>query len=125
MINTFNNLWSTTMKVNELLSESKKDNEFQIKIGSKWEDISLPAKDLDEIAEEFTASTHAKKNFDSVPDIVAKVVEYYNGPHHPEFVDEEFDVVSLKDDVLKVKFSFYNDRRERKSGTFTMMPAAA
>jgi hypothetical protein len=117
------------MKVRDLLSESK-NTEFQIKIGSKWEDISLPAKDLEEVAEEFSDAVHnSKKSFDSLPIIVGRVVEFYNGPHDDNFVDEDFEVKSLKDDVLVVKFSYFNpkrgtDIRAHVKGEFSMMPPA-
>jgi len=113
------------------LSEARKHTMYQVKISdnAQWEDLEFPFETLDVLVKEITAHPSELDDVFALPEVHALVSDFYGGRHGDTFdvVDEDYDVKSFKDDVLKIQYGFTmrfkSDREPRKvNGVMTIMP---
>jgi hypothetical protein len=123
----------------QFMMEAASKNPYQVRVDSKgitgdWKDIDLHADSLEAIAKAVGASPvddKAHAGF-GLHELVSQVQDWIGpGPdgHGSTWDEMDFDVESLRNDVLKIKWTFsgMNMRRKemvKKQGTITIMPGA-
>jgi hypothetical protein len=119
----------------QLLEVYAKEQIFHVKVGNDdWEEITFgKGVTLDEI--EKAISDHSFSNHKFNISALSKLVKKYigdgpngYGPAAGHWNEMDFEVISLKDDVLKIKYMFFGvDRHHKdckKSGIITIIVAA-
>jgi hypothetical protein len=127
--------------IQELLALTEAKNmPYQVRVGSgDWKDIELQADSIEDIAKAVSASpmddaAHEKFGLHQLTELVEDYIGV--GPSGPgsSWDEIDFDVSSLKDDVLKLTYDFggvnmKNAKRDggygspvHKSGIITIMP---
>lgn len=114
------------------LHELHKDSahSYQVRVGSgDWQDIKLYFDDLEDIKRRVQAigTNIEAQDVGQLTELVEGYIGEGPDGHGSTWDDMDFEVESLKDDVLKIGYTFsgFNQRHERtvtKTGTITLMP---
>ena len=133
------------MRFKEFLEESGTHHAYQMRIDServngRWKDVELKCPSLEELYKDVSHVPHLDpedRNYQHLHELMDILVDYHVGSHYVEakqvsIEDQDLDVDSFKDDVLKISYRFtayykedghYSDRPPvDHRGTVTLMP---
>lgn len=99
---------------------------FQVKVDkADWKDVPLNGKSIIEIAREVHGMPRNAKQIKTMYQLHDMVLEYHLGPFHRlpqsdvfDVIDEDYDVISTDDDVLKIQYHFTVRYKDRNSDSF-------
>ena len=132
-----------TELLKELLALAEAKNvAYQVKFGNyKWEDLELPISSLDKLHKELTTNVSGKDADDlewgDLAALHTKILDFHGVYSDAKLnksrgifdaVDEDYEVESYKDDVLKINYKFTiryeNENKDPRDvkGTITLMP---
>lgn len=132
-----------TTLIKELLALNEaKGQTYQVKHGNyKWDDVTLDIRDLDTLVKEITMNPSGKEAADhkwkDLGELHAYILEYHGVSDDEainknrgvfDAIDEDYEVESYKDDVLKIKYRFTirytNENKDHRQveDTITLMP---
>lgn len=120
--------------IKELLSLKEAKTTYQFRINSyPWEDVEFEGIDsLKQLEDEISdPGFDGSKVFSAIPELHDKMVDFHGGKHQDVFdiVDEDYDIISFKHDVLKIAYKFTmryknaNKEPRNVSGTISFMEA--